>query len=111
LPRRRSARSWDRNDAVLALAAYFDKPPRSALPSLAERQKIANLTGQDIAEVTRRCSMYAALDPNNPSEGVPPTERETRLWADHATDRLALMLEAQAILEGKRRVPPALRGP
>lgn len=111
MPRRRSARSWNRDDAVLTLAAYFERPPRAALPSLAQRQKVANLTGHDVAEVTRHCAMFAALDVGNPSAGVAPQPREAGLWTDFAGDRLALVLEAEAIIEGKRRVPPALRGP
>lgn len=109
LPKKRSARAWNRDDSLLVLAAYFDRPPRQRLPSERERQRIANLTRQDVAEVTRRCAMFAGLDPHNPSDGEPAGARERRLWERYADDRMACGVAADAVLESLRRLPPALR--
>lgn len=105
----RSPRSWDRTDSLVVLASYAERPPHALVPPLRERERVASVLRQPVEEVTRRMWMFAGLDPENPSEGTEAGERERRLWAEYADDRLRLMLDTDAALEGRRRVPRHFR--
>lgn len=100
----KDARSWSRKDSLLVLASYVEKPARIMVPPLRERERLANLTGHSVQEVTARLWMFAALDPDNSATGD-AGKRETELWQQYADDRLELMLAADALLEERKRIP------
>ena len=69
-----------------------------------ERERLANLTGHAVAEVTARLWAFAALDPDNQASGD-AGKRERELWERYADDRLELMIAADAVVEERKRVP------
>ncbi|MGB1697579.1 MAG: hypothetical protein ACPHK8_04195 [Thermoplasmatota archaeon] len=97
---RRSPRSWNRQDSVLVLAAYFEH----GMPRDMERQRIANVLGMPVDAVVRRFHAYQSLERG---EGGPA--REAKLWALYHEDRLACLLEADEITEERRRLPYHLK--
>ncbi len=100
----RSPASWTRNDSLLVMASYVQKPPRVMVPPLPERERLSNLTGHSVAEVTARLWAFAAVDPDNAATGD-AGKRETELWERYADDRLELLIAADALIEERRRIP------
>jgi hypothetical protein len=94
MTRRRPA-SWNRRDSLVVLACYVQRPTNALLPPSPERERVANLTGHDVAEVTRRLWMYAGPDPDNCSGGEPAGSIESRLWERYRDDRMALLVAAE----------------
>lgn len=105
----RGERGWTREDSLIVLAGYCDRPPRALLPPSAERERIANLLRVDVSAVTRRLWMFAGLDPDNKAEGEPAGSRERRLWKQYADDRVSLMMDADDAIRSKGRIPRALQ--
>ncbi len=102
---RRQSRSWNRTDSLLVLASYLDRPGRMAVPPRQERERVAGVIGHHVDEVSRRCWMFAGLDPDNAADGEPAGERELKLWNQYASDRMKCMLDADDALAAFKRVP------
>lgn len=102
---RRQPSSWNRTDSLLVLASYLERPGHMAVPPRQERERVAGIIGHAVDDVSRRCWMFAGLDPQNRSEGEPAGERERRLWETYADDRLQCMLDADAAMEEFKRRP------
>lgn len=102
---RRQPSSWNRTDSLLVLASYLERPSHMAVPPQQERERVAGIIGQSVDAVSRRCWMFAGLDPQNRSGGEPAGEREHRLWDKYADDRLQCMLDAEAATDEFRRLP------
>lgn len=74
------------------------------VPPLRERERVANLLGRSVAEVTACLWAFAALDEDNAATGE-AAKVEAELWQQYHDDRLELMLAADAVLEERKRVP------
>lgn len=97
---RRSPRSWNRQDSLLVLAAYFEH----GVPHHMERQRLANVLGMPVDAVMHRFNAFRSLERG---EGAP--DRETKLWAQYHDDRLSCLLESDEITEERRRLPYHLK--
>ncbi len=106
---KRAPASWGRDDSIVVLASYFERPRDALVPPAAERDRVANLLGQSVEEVTRRYWMFAAIDPDSKAEGE-AGQREQRLWVRFHNDRMALMVAADEALERRRSRPRRLYG-
>jgi hypothetical protein len=89
----------------MVLASYLERPVRMGVPPRQERERIAGIVGHELELITLRCWMFAGLDSANPSLGEEPGEREYRLWERYSPDRIACMVDAEAALDGFRRIP------
>lgn len=101
----RGARSWTRQDSLVVLASYVERPSHLMVPPQRERERVANLLRQEVAEVTARLWAFATLDESNDSSGGTVGRREEELWERYADDRMELMVDADAILDERKRVP------
>lgn len=108
-PRGNRKGPWSRDDALLVLASYVQRPRGSLLPPAAERERLASVLRRDLGAITDRLWMFAGLDPDNPSDGHAAGETEARLWLQYGDNRLALLLAADDIMNERRRLPRGLQ--
>ena len=98
------ARPWTRDDTLLVLASYLDRPRGMRIPPQVERERLANVVRRDLDAVTERYQAFASAEAGEP---VGPTVM--RLWATFGTQPLDCAIAADEVLEARKRVPYHLR--
>lgn len=96
------------DQATVVLASYLERPHHLMVPPLRERERVANILGRSVADVTACMWAFAGLDQENPSTGEGDATTG-KLWEQYHDDRVEAMIAADAIVEARRSVPHHLR--
>ncbi|MGB1585622.1 MAG: hypothetical protein ACPHID_01070 [Thermoplasmatota archaeon] len=97
-------KAWTRDDTLLVLASYLDRPRGMRIPPQPERERVANLVRRDLDAVTDRYQAFADVEAG---DAAGPTV--TRLWQQFGHRPLDCAIEADEVLEARKRVPYHLR--
>ncbi len=103
--RMRLRRSWTKDDAVVTLAAYFERPAGHLLPPQAAMQRTANQLRVPLDRVRAHTDAFATLDPENPRSGAAVTRTDRATWEKYGDDAPACAMDAEWILEGRKWRP------
>lgn len=98
------ARSWTRDDTLLVLASYLDRPRGMRIPPQPERERVGNLVRQDLDAVTARYQEFVAAE-----EGEVVGATVARLWQEYHGQPLECAIAADEVLESRKRLPYHLR--
>ncbi len=101
----RLRRSWTKDDAIVTLAAYFERPAGHLLPPVAAIQRTANQLRVPTERVRAHLDAFACLDPDNERDGAVPTRTDKAVWARYEADAPACAMDAEWILEGRKWRP------
>ncbi len=101
----RTRRSWTKDDAIVALAAYFERPAGHLLPPEAAIQRTANQLRVPAEKVRTHMDAFASLDPDNPRSGALATRLDKTIWERYRDDGPACAMDAEWILEGRKWRP------
>lgn len=95
---------WSRDDSLLVLASYLDRPPGMSLPPAPERERVASLVRRTVEAVTQRYQDFAAAERQEPTG-----KQVARLWAEFGDQPLECAIAADEVMAARRRVPYHLR--
>lgn len=101
--------SWTRDDAIVTLAAYFERPAGHHVPPPAAAQRTANHLGVPLKRVQEHLDVFAGLDPDNPRTGRPAGKVDRKVWDHYDGDAPNCALDAEWILLQRRRLPKWLQ--
>lgn len=95
---------WSRDDAVLAMAIYMDRPGHMMVPPMAERERVASILRRDLGEVTDHMWCFHRLSAGEAVDCV-----DGRVWTRYRPDPAGLWEAADAVMGRARRAPRFLR--
>ncbi len=101
----RLRRSWTKDDTIVVLAAYFERPAGHQLPPEAALQRTANQLRVPVETVRAHMDAFASLDPDNPRQDAPTTRTDRAVWERYGDDAPSCAMDAEWILEDRKWRP------